>query len=402
MRIKTSYKVKFGGGSYSPELVAENPIIYAEKLYAQRATVGHALCLCNENNLKLQIRRHGSVFHLAVWVNEGHLHKTGCFFNRKSHAEDIANRSHNSSIKINTNGRIVINPKFPINIGIECNGSSLAHGYKKSHDSKKKYMGLQGLLNLIWEESRNNQYFGIDRNHSKAFYHVIHSGGMIRLGKSGLNKLLYVPCSFHKHAVDDLMHYLRKESHGKTPTAFICAEVLAVRKVKYSYEIRLSHTNQKIYADQALWDKLYSSYRRQIQNCETSTNGERLVTLMQVCLSGNNPQTATNLKLLDSAFLMTSEQYVPVDSTHECELANVLTSNRRRFIKPLSIEDELKPDFILLDTKPNVFIEVWGMETPEYLERKRVKVTLYRKSDMRLIEWDAINNDIPNLPKVEI
>ncbi|HLF64011.1 MAG TPA: hypothetical protein VI603_09665 [Saprospiraceae bacterium] len=62
--------------------------------------------------------------------------------------------------------------------------------------------------------------------------------------------------------------------------------------------------------------------------------------------------------------------------------------------KKVPIEEELYTDFYLPNGK--VYIEFWGMESdPKYLERKKVKLEIYRKYDLRLIELD--DNDIANL-----
>lgn len=62
--------------------------------------------------------------------------------------------------------------------------------------------------------------------------------------------------------------------------------------------------------------------------------------------------------------------------------------------KKVPIEEDLYTDFYLPNGK--VYIEFWGMENdPKYLERKRVKLEIYKKYDLKLIELD--DNDIANL-----
>lgn len=62
--------------------------------------------------------------------------------------------------------------------------------------------------------------------------------------------------------------------------------------------------------------------------------------------------------------------------------------------KKVPIEEELYTDFYLPNGK--VYIEFWGMESdPKYLERKKIKLEIYKKYDLKLIELD--DNDISNL-----
>ncbi len=62
--------------------------------------------------------------------------------------------------------------------------------------------------------------------------------------------------------------------------------------------------------------------------------------------------------------------------------------------KKVPIEEELYTDFYLPNGK--VYIEFWGMESdPKYLERKKIKLEIYKKYDLKLIELD--DSDIANL-----
>ncbi|MFM2155550.1 MAG: hypothetical protein RL516_299 [Bacteroidota bacterium] len=62
--------------------------------------------------------------------------------------------------------------------------------------------------------------------------------------------------------------------------------------------------------------------------------------------------------------------------------------------KKVPIQEELYTDFYLPNGK--VYIEFWGMESdPKYLERKKVKLEIYKKYELKLIELD--DNDIANL-----
>ena len=65
------------------------------------------------------------------------------------------------------------------------------------------------------------------------------------------------------------------------------------------------------------------------------------------------------------------------------------------------------PDFVLLDTPEPVVIEVYGMNTPEYLARKKEKKAIYNGEEYpyECWDWDAaqfkdpaqwiLNNPLP-------
>lgn len=68
--------------------------------------------------------------------------------------------------------------------------------------------------------------------------------------------------------------------------------------------------------------------------------------------------------------------------------------------RKLPIEEDLYSDFFI--PSENVYIEYWGMENdPKYLDRKKIKLEIYKKYDFRLIELtdEDISNLDDHLPK---
>ena len=43
-------------------------------------------------------------------------------------------------------------------------------------------------------------------------------------------------------------------------------------------------------------------------------------------------------------------------------------------------------DFYL--TQSEIYIEFWGLETPQYLKRKKEKIKIYKKNRLKLIEMN--------------
>lgn len=68
--------------------------------------------------------------------------------------------------------------------------------------------------------------------------------------------------------------------------------------------------------------------------------------------------------------------------------------------RKVPIEEDLYSDFFI--PTENVYIEFWGLENdPKYSERKKVKISIYKKYDFKLIELtdDDISNLDDHLPK---
>ncbi len=97
------------------------------------------------------------------------------------------------------------------------------------------------------------------------------------------------------------------------------------------------------------------------------------------------------------ALMGVSESYVPVESSHERELAQRLEQMGRIFVKPLrhDTSEPTRPDFILLDTPRPVSLEVYGMNTPEYLQRKAEKTAYYTAEFVgKYWQWDVLSESL--------
>lgn len=98
--------------------------------------------------------------------------------------------------------------------------------------------------------------------------------------------------------------------------------------------------------------------------------------------------------------ILCSKDFIPVESSYECLVADKLVSGSRSFRKPLRYDRSSidRPDFVLLDTTPPTDMEIFGMNTQDYLERKKAKRERNREHGFWC--WDVINNpNIPDFPK---
>nr|WP_282600981.1 DUF1173 family protein [Pantoea ananatis] len=100
-----------------------------------------------------------------------------------------------------------------------------------------------------------------------------------------------------------------------------------------------------------------------------------------------------------------SPRFIPLDSGYEGMVEEKLWHEKRAFIKPLRYdgEEDVFPDFVLKDV-PGVDalpMEVFGMNTPEYLLRKREKTAHYDREYGQGRWWCWIaseKGEIPHLP----
>jgi len=117
--------------------------------------------------------------------------------------------------------------------------------------------------------------------------------------------------------------------------------------------------------------------------------------------SGKPNEIAVNFRDKFPATLRTKDGHM-VRSRAEVIIDNALYDYKlvHAYERKLPVEEDLYSDFYI--PIEGVYIEYWGMENdPKYLERKKVKIEIYKKYDFKLIELtdEDISNLDDHLPK---
>lgn len=104
-----------------------------------------------------------------------------------------------------------------------------------------------------------------------------------------------------------------------------------------------------------------------------------------------DPYSALEYREVVLQAIVNVDNPVPVESSHEREVALLLQAMRLRFYKPMrDFVEDLRPDFMLLNQR--ILIEVQGMRTEGYDERKR-EIHERMVSHPALCGWQLIRYD---------
>ncbi|MEV5703572.1 DUF1173 family protein [Actinoallomurus sp. NPDC052274] len=138
----------------------------------------------------------------------------------------------------------------------------------------------------------------------------------------------------------------------------------------YGMRLSIRHLRSRLFASTRLADRLKRSYRAAF--AEAAGAGARRVGLFLV------ERAATGrLNVVDATFMLTTASYIPGDSSFELAMAGHLAAAGRSFVKPLRYDgDAVFPDFIVIDTDPHTYVEVYGI-------RGRVGYELRRRRRIR-------------------
>jgi hypothetical protein len=388
--------------------------------HAQRAlqeaylTGARPCCLCRDDvACELYITRLGDSFVVKRMPDTGSLHAPGC--EAYARIGPFAREIYSDEALTESGGTVAIRLSVALTL-IDALGAGIARAHV--HDvgpgvrARRPTMTLLGLLHLLWEEAELNQWrpsFLGRRSRATVYARLIEAARDRTLGPSRpLPDHLFVPLvdrGRHEGGARAAFEqaYRRLAARcpsGQRPLLLVCGELLRIdTAANGGHILRIAGMRDvPVWLPPHVEQALTRSYPATLRRLDAPAVARELaaVVIAGVALSEAGHARAHYVDLLE-----VTAQYIPVDSLHEGHIAMELVRRQRSFCKPMryDADEGVLPDFRLLDTVPETAIEVWGMNSPDYLARKRVKLERYRAEGRTLWEWNAARGDpIPELP----
>lgn len=367
------------------------------RLLATARTNKSAQCLCRAPALRLVTRcTQNGRHHLACWPGEGPRHDPRCAFHRLDReltgqgAYESAIRETDTGTSIRFAAPLVSKPTEPRPSSVDqtaCPGLG------------RRSVGLLGLLHYLFESAKLSAWSSCSRPRTWAAVAraLTEQAGEVTISRQPAESVLYIVPPYRPEnaganlaAFDTFMGSLRAD-RTQIRRGFILGELKDVHPAKFGvrYQLTQQSPQRQVFVSERLDAKLRRSFRNAFSDAAAAAGGRRIV-LFYVERSSGGFATA-----IDAAVMLTSDGYIPSDSSYEVRMADVLVAAGRSFIKPLAFDaaagdavtSAVFPDFVLTD-EPNTYIEVWGLPGRESYElRKAEKLAHYQRNAARLIEW---------------
>ncbi|MFC8660594.1 DUF1173 family protein [Streptomyces sp. NPDC057199] len=394
-------RVRLADKSLPLIVLREHATDYAPLFARARAEVGHGQCLCQTPALRLVIRcSRAGRYHLAGWPGEGEQHDPSCSFHKL--ASELTGRDSYSTdaIKESEDGVAI---RLSAALARKLSAPEPAQNSTEQRDGRaRRTVGLLGLLHWLWEETQLTAWHSRWRRRTWWVCHARLSEQIAgcSINHEELTEALYVVPPFREEyarrntAAFETFRIARLKRRGDTQRrGLILGEIRGVRATRYGVRYSLAHHRGALFATTALDERLRRSYRPAF-SATADEHGARRIGLFLVELSPKG-----NVRVLDMAAMLVSKLYIPADSSHEVVMANALADAGRAYVKPVRYDgsDLVFPDFVLTDTRPPSYVEVYGIHGREsYDQRKRVKQAHYQSQRAGLIEWD-VTEPVPDI-----
>ncbi|HBO0006170.1 TPA: DUF1173 family protein [Pseudomonas aeruginosa] len=376
---------------------------------AHRSTHGQCMCLDDDRGRPVSIRRLGENFYVARFRDTSHHHHKKCRFYAPSNEQSGMQGYTRQAVQIREDGDLAIRldrALTPPRAGAP--EPVLAPPQDRAARQRRNTMSLGGLLDLLWTEAELNTWHS-DQPRKLSDQDVggalLQQARRIHVGRRTLDEVLLLPAGKDKKE-----HDRNKEVVSNARRSGL--RLVAIGPLAYFDPVRDSDMPYvrlgapfgvpKLQIDEATRVALRRSYADELGAWQ---DGKKIYAIVQMALCPKSPGTFVDTAdVLAISLLRLSERFIPLDSSYEGILEKQLVKAGRSFTKPMRFDhnDAVFPDFWLLDMECDYPIEVFGMNTPEYQQRKAVKRTHYanrQKYPKGWWYWDLFEHkEIPLLP----
>lgn len=404
MRMKRIGKVWLDGAAYQVHDVRENPARYSKVLKLAHAARKHATCNCNPD-LRIKLCFMAGLPYFALWPKEGKRHHQDCLFHRDEIDAALGAAAARAAIVENDDGIVKIAPAFHLARKLKSATKSSTPTGSPGQVIQQRRARLLNILRFLWDRADLARWEGgWTRNYYMVHRCIIYAAQDCVVGKQSLSELLYMPPPYKESEREQINEAMTAflTSLASAPDALeVCSglvlgQIKAVEKERGGNVIRLSQSQMCISVSDEQGALLAQRYPRENAALKSEADDCWCMVIAQVELEAGN-----RLTLIDGALMLVSKQYLPADSSYEVAAANALVKEERTFRKPLQVEPDeaLLPDFLLTDTSPRTIMEVFGMDTQEYLNRKAQKLRIYQEQGERVWTWEAARREqMPAFP----
>ncbi|WP_323011532.1 DUF1173 family protein [Castellaniella sp.] len=416
--------ISLGGESrrFSPDFQSASEHAPAWKhtlLKAHGQAIVSCCCQQNDQPRRLSVKYHSKSdsFFLAKFPETGHQHDPDCQYYSPDPSSSGIAAYQPGVVEELPNGNL----KIKLKVGLQGRGAAdddktPPRAPTKSKPSPNRRRGkpavtLLGLLHLIWTAAGFNRWspsMACRRNLSLVMFHLAKAASKIEAGRVPLASALLLAT----HQADSDQAEYNKAcavEASKNRVRIVAIAPLAKHKDDYEDVVErppIQGFNGFPYL--AIDDALWSNARKRFESaCSAWRDGARVMAILQLDVPKAQRNGQFLSEVIDIALMRVSDDWIPVDSGYEDQAAGALVAQHRRFEKPLRFDsdaDAVFPDFWLQDIGRDFPMEVWGMLTPEYLERKAEKImhydTTYGPQPEGWWGWNAAAEEpIPTLPQ---
>lgn len=369
-------------------------------------------CCCKRDDtprrLSIRYRADNDSFFLARFPETGHQHDPDCGYYSPDPSASGLGSYRRGVVEELADGKF----KIKLKVGLQRRPVTDTTSEPSTTESNTKAPGkaamtLLGLLHFLWTVAGLERWSPAmvgKRNLGRVSYFLLQAAGEVKAGRLRLADSLLVATA---SANDKLVDWNAKCTRAAAQKDRRLIVIAPLARYREDYEtapdrppIMGFNGFPYLFLDSDLWLKTKARFDYAFTAWRS---GQRVIAILQCDVPAEQQGDRYASEVHDIALMVVTQEWIPVDSSYEQQVCAALVEQGRRFSKPLIFDSEEAtfPDFWLQDVGADFPMEVWGLNTPEYLARKHEKSEFYTETygPEGWWSWDAAASEpMPTLP----
>ncbi len=319
-------------------------------------------CLCVDDGIDLYVSKRATGFYLARMPGTGHLHHPTCPDYEPSPSVSGRGALMGDAIVEKSAELLEVHVGFALSKGT---GKAIPRGEptppKDVHTAKRR-LSLLSVLHLLYEDARLNRWYpGMEgtRNQGVLAKYLGEAAEHILVRGEPLSRRLFVPEPFNSERKDEIaarrrekLAFLNSTKGGtEQPFGLIIGEFKEVQVSTGARKVLVKHMpDTPLYIDDKAWERAERVYRGLLEARDADVARKPRIIIAAVVYA----KRETLYQIDRLSLMLVSDQYIPLNDTHELPLLDKLQAERRIFVKPLSYDSPSSAayaNFLLLDAR---------------------------------------------------
>jgi Protein of unknown function (DUF1173) len=269
-------------------------------------------------------------------------------------------------------------------------------------------MSLRAVMHFLFERAGFNRWYpAMEGKRTQGVMHkyLLEAADGVKTKGATLSERLYVPEQFHEeHKIEIAERRRNKLAVLQSPEddvqfkmALVLGEYKGQEASPLGRKVWLKHMpDVPLFIDAKAWERIERAYGSLLEARDADTKTKQRVVICALIYA----KREHTYQIDTASFMLTTENWIPIEGVHEADLIQALTEQRRRFMKPLRYDARSAasfPNVLLLDTgaKPTPLHVVSASLDPQ--DRAAKEKALKAQGDAAWV-WDT-GKKMPQLPE---
>jgi hypothetical protein len=323
-------------------------------------TLERPRCLCQRGGIEMYVAKH-RLYVVKRMPDSGHLHHATCASYEPELGQSGLGELMGEAIIEHSPESVDLRVDFPL---ARVPGRSAVRGVTQEPaeiNAPRHRMSLRAVMHFLFERAGFNRWYpAMESKRTQGVMHkyLLEAADGIQIKGVTLSERLYVPEQFHEEQKWEIAERRRCKlavlRSPKDDVQFEMALVLGEYKREEAsplgHKVWLKHMpDAPLFIDAKAWKRIERAYGSLLEAPDADTRTKPRVVMCAVIYAKRE-----HVYQIDTAsFMLTTENWIPIEGVYEIDLIQALTEQRRRFVKPLRYDARTAaafPNVLLLDT----------------------------------------------------